>query len=59
MAATLIGIRESDSNNRAMSMPEAVRRNKSYSAASGNVYQYYFYELNRVLVEGRAGVEFV
>jgi len=42
-----------------MAKPEAVRRIKSYSAANGYVYQYYFYELNRVLVEGEAAAEFV
>jgi hypothetical protein len=42
-----------------MAKPEAVRRIKSYSAANGYVYQYYFYELNRVAVEGRAAGEFV
>jgi len=48
-----IDIRESGSNTHAMSKPEAVRRIKSHSAANGNVCQYYFYDLNRVLVEGR------
>src|SRR5258706_14339373 len=42
-----------------MAKPEAVRRIKSYSAAYGYVYQYYFCELNRVSVEGRAAGEFV
>jgi hypothetical protein len=42
-----------------MTKPEAVRRIKSYSAANGYVYQYYFYELNRVAVDGRAAREFV
>jgi hypothetical protein len=54
-----IDIRESGSNNRAMAKPEAVRRIKSYSVANGYVYQYYFYELNRVLVDGEAAAEFV
>ncbi|HEV2103074.1 MAG TPA: hypothetical protein VGR58_09880 [Candidatus Acidoferrum sp.] len=54
-----IDIRTDGSNNRAMTKPEAVRRIKSYSAANGYVYQYYFYELNRVSVEGRAAGEFV
>jgi len=39
-----------------MAKPEAVRRVKSYSAANGYVYQYYFYELNRVSVDGEAAV---
>ena len=31
-----------------MTRPEAVRRVKSYSSATGYVYQYYFYEVNKV-----------
>ena len=31
-----------------MSRPEAVRRVKSYSSATGYVYQYYFYETRKV-----------
>jgi hypothetical protein len=54
-----IDIRGSGSNNRAMAKPEAVRRIKSYSAANGYVYQYYFYELNRVSVDGETAGEFV
>ena len=42
-----------------MTKPEAVRRIKSYSAANGYVYQYYFYDLNRVSVGGQAAGEFV
>jgi hypothetical protein len=42
-----------------MAKPEAVRRIKTYSAASGYVYQYYFYELNRISVDGEAAGEFV
>ena len=42
-----------------MAKPEAVRRIKTYSAANGYVYQYYFYEVNRVLVDGGAAGEFV
>ena len=34
-------------NNLAMPRPEAVRRVKSYSAATGYVYQYYFYEVEK------------
>ena len=56
---TRIDIRWGGSNNRAMAKPEAVRRIKSYSATNGYVYQYYFYELNRVAVDGRAAGEFV
>lgn len=42
-----------------MAKPEAVRRIKSYSAANGYVYQYCFYEVNRVLLDGQAAGEFV
>ena len=42
-----------------MAKPEAVRRIKTYSAANGYVYQYYFYEVNRVLVDSGAAGEFV
>ena len=42
-----------------MAKPEAVRRIKSYSAANGYVYQYCFYEVNRVLVDGQAAGEFI
>jgi hypothetical protein len=59
MAGLSIDIRWDGSNNRAMAKPEAVRRIKSYSAANGYVYQYYFYELNRVVMDGRAVGEFV
>jgi hypothetical protein len=55
----LIDICHGDFNNRAMAKPEAVRRIKSYSAANGYVYQYYFYELNRVSVNGGSAGEFV
>jgi hypothetical protein len=42
-----------------MAKPEAVRRIKTYSAANGYVYQYYFYEVNRVLVDSGAAGEFI
>ncbi|HTB93901.1 MAG TPA: hypothetical protein VK728_13795 [Candidatus Sulfotelmatobacter sp.] len=42
-----------------MAKPEVVRRIKSYSAANGYVYQYYFCELNRISVDGEAVGEFV
>ena len=31
-----------------MARPDAVRRVKSYSAANGFVYQYFFFEVNRI-----------
>jgi hypothetical protein len=46
-------------NNRFMTRPEAVRRVKSYSAASGYVYQYYFYEVQKVRRGASAGTEYV
>jgi len=42
-----------------MARPDAVRRVKSYSAANGYVYQYCFYEVNRIgSAHGPAG-EFI
>ena len=41
-----------DSNNPPMARPDAVRRVKSYSAANGYVYQYCFYEVNRISYQG-------
>lgn len=41
-----------------MPRPDAVRRVKSYSAADGYVYQYYFYEGNRAQRNGKPGGEF-
>jgi len=42
-----------------MARPDAVRRVKSYSAANGYVYQYCFYEVNRVTNNGSPAGEFV
>ncbi len=42
-----------------MARPNAVRRVKSYSAATGYVFQYYFYEVNRVRRGAAAGTEYV
>jgi hypothetical protein len=41
-----------------MARPDALRRVKSYSAADGYVYQYYFYEGNRAQRNGSPGGEF-
>lgn len=41
-----------------MSRPNAVRRIKSYSAASGYVYQYCFFGVNRIPFEGNPAGEF-
>jgi hypothetical protein len=42
-----------------MARPDSVRRIKSYSAANGYVYQYCFYEVNRVEERGSAAGEFI
>lgn len=42
-----------------MARPDTVRRIKSYSAANGYVYQYYFFEVNRIPYEGSPAGEFV
>jgi len=41
-----------------MARPDAVRRVKTYSAADGFVYQYYFFEGNRAQRGGNPGGEF-
>jgi hypothetical protein len=47
------------SNNPPMARPDAVRRVKSYSAANGYVYQYCFYEVNRIWYESNAAGQFI
>jgi hypothetical protein len=47
------------SNNPRMARPDAVRRVKSYSAANGYVYQYCFYEVNRIANNGGPAGEFI
>jgi hypothetical protein len=42
-----------------MARPEAMRRVKSYSAATGYVYQYYFYEVLKTRKAGASGNEYV
>ena len=42
-----------------MARPDAVRRVKSYSAANGYVYQYCFYEVNRISHQGSPAGEFI
>jgi hypothetical protein len=46
-------------NNGHMARPETLRRVKSYSAATGYVYQYYFYEVQKTRRAGAAGSEYV
>jgi hypothetical protein len=47
------------SNNPPMARPDAVRRVKTYSAANGYVYQYCFYEVNRLVHDGSPAGEFI
>lgn len=42
-----------------MARPDAVRRIKSYSSANGYVYQYCFYEVNRIEERGAEAGEFI
>jgi len=46
-------------NNPCMPRPDAVRRVKSYSAATGHVYQYYFYEVEKSRRGNSPGTEYV
>lgn len=46
-------------NNPSMPRPEAARRVKSYSAATGYVYQYYFYEVEKKRRGFTQGTEYV
>ncbi len=46
-------------NNPRMARPDAARRVKSYSAATGYVFQYHFDEVNRVRRGLAAGTEYV
>jgi hypothetical protein len=46
-------------NNRSMPRSESVRRVKSYSAATGYVYQYYFFEVEKVRRGYSSGTEYV
>jgi hypothetical protein len=47
------------SNNPPMARPSEVRRVKSYSASNGYVYQYCFYEVNRISEPGGPAGEFI
>jgi hypothetical protein len=46
-------------NNLCMPRPEAAHRVKSYSAATGFVYQYYFYEVEKTRRGTAEGTEYV
>ena len=54
-----IDIRAPEPNNCCMSRSEVVRRVKSYSSATGYVFQYYFYETQQVRRGSVAGTEYV
>ena len=55
----LVDIVARGSNNPTMARPEAVRRVKTYSAATGYVYQYYFYEVQKSRRGLSLGTEYV
>jgi len=55
----LVDISRATPNNPAMARPEAVRRIKSYSAATGYVYQYYFFEVQKTRRGLSTGTEYV
>ncbi len=57
-ANSSVDITRRPSNNPPMPRPDAVRRVKSYSAADGYVYQYYFFEGNRAQRGSSSGGEF-
>lgn len=42
-----------------MPRPDALRRVKSYSAVNGYVYQYFFFEVNRITLNGKPVGEFI
>jgi hypothetical protein len=46
-------------NNPRVTRPEAVRRIKCYSAATGFVYQYYFYEMKKTRRGFSSGTEYI
>jgi hypothetical protein len=55
----LVDMSALDLNNPCMPRPEAAHRVKSYSAATGYVYQYYFYEVEKSKRGAEAGIEYV
>ena len=59
LAARSIDFLRRTQNNFSMARPEAVRRVKSYSAATGHVYQYYFYEVQKAQRGVAPGTEYV
>ena len=59
LAFASIDFLSSRSNNPRMPRPDAVRRIKSYSAENGYVYQYCFYEVNRIHDSASPAGEFI
>jgi hypothetical protein len=57
-ANTRVDLRNLSLNNPCMSRPEALRRVKSYSSATGYVYQYYFYEVQKARHGNSEGTEY-
>lgn len=55
----LVDTARNDLNNQPMPRPDALRRVKSYSAATGYVYQYYFYEVEKKRRGSLDGTEYV
>jgi hypothetical protein len=54
-----IDFAESPPNNPRMARPESVRRVKSYSSATGTVYNYYFFETRASRRGFHAGTDYV
>jgi hypothetical protein len=59
MASVTIDTRGQERNTQAMTRSEVVRRVKSYSAATGYVYQYHFYEVQKTRRGLTYGTEYV
>ena len=59
VASTPFDFLPSAENNPLMARSDAVRRIKSYSAANGYVYQYCFYEVNRIQEQDSSAGEFI
>jgi hypothetical protein len=59
LSAAKVDTREGTPNNAVMAKPETVRRIKSYSAASGFVYQYQFQDVHPASRAGVSGNEYV
>lgn len=58
-AQSIVDSRSGGKNNPGMTRPDAVRRVKSHSAATGYVFQYYFFEMNQTRRGAAAGSAYV